>query len=53
MITVKDWDKIKDAFIIPQNPLELEKEEICLLHEKKRTPKRKVASETQGNLFLS
>lgn len=30
----KDWDKIKDAFVIPKDPLELEKREIYL-HQKK------------------
>ncbi|PIX27861.1 MAG: hypothetical protein CO103_08105 [Chloroflexi bacterium CG_4_9_14_3_um_filter_45_9] len=48
----KDWDKIKNAFIIPQNPLELEKGEICLLHKKGKAIRRTVARDIQGDLFL-
>jgi len=37
----KDWDQIRKAFIIPENPLEFEKREVCLLHKKnkRRSPK--------------
>lgn len=53
LITVrgKDWDKIKDAFVIPQDPLELEKREIYLPHKKKKTIKHIVASGIQSDLF--
>ncbi|MGC8964308.1 MAG: DNA-methyltransferase [Brevinematia bacterium] len=47
----KDWDKIKDAFIIPRDPLELEKREIYLLHNKEKTKKYEVARGMQSNLF--
>lgn len=32
----KDWDTIKGAFLIPLNPLELERKEICLVHKNRR-----------------
>jgi site-specific DNA-methyltransferase (adenine-specific) len=53
LITVrgKDWDKIKDAFVIPQDPLELEKREIYLLHKKRKTIKHKVVTGVQSSLF--
>jgi site-specific DNA-methyltransferase (adenine-specific) len=47
----KDWDKIKGAFIIPQDPLELEKREIYLLNKKRKTIKEVVAIEIQSDLF--
>ena len=36
----KDWEKIKEAFFIPRNSIELEKREIYLLHrnEKSKMP---------------
>jgi site-specific DNA-methyltransferase (adenine-specific) len=51
LITIrdKDWDKIKDAFVIPQDPLELEKCMICLLNEKEK--KNKHVSIVQNSLF--
>jgi len=53
IITVrdKDWDKIKNAFIIPQDPLELEKREICLMHKKRMQINMKVSSGVQSNLL--
>lgn len=50
----KDWVKIKDAFIIPENPLELEKQKICPLHKKRKTMKTEnfITGEIQSNLFL-
>jgi len=53
VITVrdKDWDKIKDAFSIPTDPLELEKREICLLNKKGRTIKYEVVGGIHSDLF--
>ena len=48
----KDWDKIKHAFVIPQDPLELEKREICLLYKKRKTIKHEVARGIQDQ-FIS
>lgn len=50
-VSNKDWEKIKGAFVIPQDPLELEKGEIYLLHKKSKIIKRKVATGIQSNLF--
>lgn len=54
LVTIKDkdWNKIKNAYAIPENPLELEKREICLLHKQKKTIKHRVATYVQRNLFL-
>jgi site-specific DNA-methyltransferase (adenine-specific) len=51
----KDWVKIKDYFVIPENPLELEKREICPIHKKRKTMKSKdiIARDIQSSLFLS
>lgn len=43
----KDWEKIKDSFAIPQNVLELEKEEIHLLHKNKKPIRYKIAKEVE------
>jgi site-specific DNA-methyltransferase (adenine-specific) len=53
VITVrgKDWNKIKDAFLVPQDPLELEKREIRLLHKKKTAIKHETAKRMQGSLL--
>jgi site-specific DNA-methyltransferase (adenine-specific) len=53
VITVrdKDWEKIKDAFVIPTDPLELEKREIYLLHKKGRTIKYDLIGGIQRDLF--
>jgi len=53
VITVrdKDWEKIKDAFVIPTDPLELEKREIYLLHKKGRTIKYELIGGIQRDLF--
>ena len=48
----KDWVKIREAFVIPQDPLELEKGEIHLLYKTKKTIKHKVATGIQSDLFL-
>lgn len=47
----KDWAKVKDAFLIPQDPLELEKREIQLLRKKRRKVKHETAKGMQGNLL--
>ncbi|MEW6618259.1 MAG: site-specific DNA-methyltransferase [bacterium] len=47
----KDWNKIKDAFVIPTNPLELEKRRICLLYKKERAIRYKVVGGIQDDLF--
>ena len=47
----KDWDNIKDAFVIPQDPLELEKGEIRLLHKKTEPIKHEGAKGIQGQLI--
>jgi site-specific DNA-methyltransferase (adenine-specific) len=54
VITVrdKDWGKIKDTFVIPKNPLELEKREIQLRYGKKKTKKHEVAKIMESNLLL-
>jgi len=53
VITVrdKDWDKIKEAFVIPKDPLELEKREIYLVYKKGRRIKYKVVEGIQSDLF--
>lgn len=53
VITVKgkDWNKIKGAFLVPQDPLELEKREIRLLHKKKTVIKHETAKRMQGSLL--
>ncbi len=53
LITLRgqDWEKIKDAFLIPEHPLELEKREICLLHKKRKTMGYKTTRETQAQLI--
>jgi site-specific DNA-methyltransferase (adenine-specific) len=51
----KDWDKLREAFLIPQDPLELEKREIHLLHEHKEPRKHKPCESpkvTQGQLIF-
>lgn len=56
LITIrdKDWDKIKDAFVIPQDPLELEKREICLRCKKTKTRKHRGIDDSRGmQLILS
>jgi site-specific DNA-methyltransferase (adenine-specific) len=53
VITVrdKDWDKIKDVFFIPKDPLELEKREIYLLHKNGKRIKYQMMGSIQSNLF--
>ena len=53
VITVRgqDWNKIKDAFLTPQDPLELEKREIRLLPKKRKTIKHETAERMQGSLL--
>ena len=53
VITVrdKDWDKIKDAFFIPKDPLELEKRDIYLLHKKGERARYRVTGSIQPDLF--
>jgi len=47
----KDWDKIKEAFFIPRDPLELEKREIYLLHKNGKRVKYRITARTQNDLF--
>jgi site-specific DNA-methyltransferase (adenine-specific) len=47
----KDWNKIKDAFVIPRDPLELEKREIYLLPKDGRTIKYELVERIQKDLF--
>lgn len=47
----KDWDKIKDAFVIPKDSLELEKREIYLMHKKGTRIKYDVIAGGQKDLF--
>ena len=50
----KDWDKIKEAFVIPQNPLELEKREIYLIKHKTRSAIHEIISlDTQCNSLFA
>jgi site-specific DNA-methyltransferase (adenine-specific) len=51
----KDWAKIKDYFVIPKNPLELEKQKICPIHKKRKTMKSEdlIAGDIQSSLFSS
>jgi len=53
IITVrdKDWDKIKHAFFIPKDPLELEKREIQILRKAGKMVKCKITGSIQSNLF--
>lgn len=56
VITVrdKDWNKIKEAFMIPERNLELEKREIYLLRKQKRKiklKKQKIEEGIQNELF--
>jgi len=48
----KDWEKLKDAFVIPKDPLELEKKEIYLLQKKRRAKKYELIGGIQRDLFL-
>lgn len=47
----KDWDKVKEAFIIPENPLELEKMGIQLLGRKRKIMKLDTTKGAQSDLF--
>jgi len=47
----KDWAKIKDAFVIPKSPSELEKREIYLLTEMSRMIEYELIGEMQKGLF--
>lgn len=47
----KDWNKIRDAFVIPDNPLELEKNEIYLKNKKRSKIKNEIIEDDQCNLF--
>ncbi len=56
VITVrdKDWDKVKEAFVIPEKPSELERREIYLLNKKRRNinfKNQKIEKEFQNKLF--
>lgn len=53
VITVrdKDWGKIKDAFFIPKDPLELEKEGIYLLYKNRKRIKNRMTGGIQSHLF--
>jgi site-specific DNA-methyltransferase (adenine-specific) len=47
----RDWDKIKEAFFVPKDPLELEKKEIFLLPHKMRRIRHTGESEKEISLF--
>lgn len=47
----KDWDKVKEAFIIPENPLELEKMEIQMHGKKRKIMKLDTTRGIQSDLF--
>lgn len=47
----KDWDKIKDAFVIPKDPLELEKREIYLLKGRKSNMEYRINEKEYNDLF--
>ncbi len=49
----KDWDKIKDAYFIPKEPKELEKEEISLLRKKKKLTNYTTSTDVQHDLFTA
>jgi site-specific DNA-methyltransferase (adenine-specific) len=49
----KDWDEIKKAFFIPQDPLELEKREVYLLPKSERRVKFRITKTVQSSLFPS
>lgn len=55
VITIRDidWDKIKGAFVIPKDPLELERREIYLLHKMINTEKNFGTDRIQNTLFSS
>ncbi len=48
----KDWDKIKEAFVISQDPLELERNEIYLSHKYSGTTRIEIVKGRQQNLCL-
>ncbi len=48
----KDWDKIKDAFVIPKEPSKLEKSEIYLSHKYSGAIKLEITKGKQQNLCL-
>lgn len=54
VITIRseDWERIKESFIIPKNPLELENREIQLVGKKRKKVKHEVEREPQGKLFF-
>jgi site-specific DNA-methyltransferase (adenine-specific) len=53
VITVrdKDWDKIKEAFFIPRDQLELEKGEIYLIHKNGKRVKYQMTESFRSDLF--
>ncbi len=53
VITIRDrdWDKIKEAFLVPEHLPELEKKEIYLFHYKGERIKYEIGHEAQNNLF--
>jgi site-specific DNA-methyltransferase (adenine-specific) len=54
VITVrdKDWNRIKDAFFIPKDPIELEKREIhIMLHKTVRKGRCRITDSMQSDLF--
>lgn len=55
IVTVRDadWEKIKEEFVIPVDPLQLEKHEILMRHgNTKRKPKYKEMATAQNALFV-
>ncbi|NMB99169.1 MAG: site-specific DNA-methyltransferase [Thermoanaerobaculaceae bacterium] len=51
-IREKDWEKLKEAFYIPETPLELEKTEILLDQEKRRHFKYEILNTSKSSLFF-
>ncbi len=49
----KDWDEVKKAFFIPQDPLELEKREVYLLPKSEKRVKFRITKAVQSSLFPS
>jgi len=50
-IRSKDWEKIKEEFFIPKDPLELEKKGIHLMQNNAKAIKYESISQVQRNLF--
>lgn len=47
----KDWEKVKKAFVVPENPLELERKSIYLATQDKKVARYREIEEIQDDLF--